>query len=136
MKILKRFIILILLVLGAGTAIILYLNHRGHDIESIRELPGAIKDIPNKIDLTIGCSDVENALIAATVGVTVKNNSSRIHKNVYVRVTGFDKNGKKTKSKEVGFVRTFGSYDQFTKVITLPARTRTCKCVITKSSPS
>ncbi len=95
----------------------------------------SIINTPETIDLTVNCSEVNNLLITSQVTVEVLNNSSRTHNNVTVRITGYDKNGDITKEKETTFDRTLAPNGSLSKPITLPAKTKSCKCALVSSSP-
>lgn len=95
----------------------------------------SILNLPETIDLTVTCSEVNDLILTTEVNVTVKNNSSRFHHDVTVRVTGFDVNGNITKEKTSTFKRVLGPNSSFSKPITLPPRTKSCKCVIESSNP-
>jgi hypothetical protein len=95
----------------------------------------SIINTPETIDLTVNCSEVNNLLITSQVTVEVLNNSSRTHNDVTIRITGYDENGNITKEKEKTFDRTLAPNGSLSKPITLPAKTKSCKCALVSSSP-
>lgn len=95
----------------------------------------SILNLPKTIDLSVNCSEVHDLVVAAEVDVSVTNSSSRTHTDVTVNVTGYDKNGNITKVKTAIFDRTLGPNSSFSKPVTLPAKTKSCKCVIERSNP-
>ena len=90
---------------------------------------------PETIDLSVDCSQLDDLLITKTVNVVVSNSSSRSHGDVSVRITAFDENGTQIKEKYTTFQRTLGPNDNFSKPVTLPARTQTCNCEVVSSNP-
>jgi len=125
----KRFFIFILLVALVGAGIVIYMMRQGHDFESIL-------NTPDKYDLRIECSDVENLLLTTTVNATVRNTSDRKHEDITIRITGYDSDGIITKQKETTFLRVLGPQEDMMKPITLPAKTVSCDCIIISSNPN
>ncbi|MFH2141279.1 MAG: DUF4339 domain-containing protein [Bacteroidota bacterium] len=117
-------IILIISVVLGGAYI--YLINNGHNVESIL-------NIPKKIDLKVICSNLENLIVSSSVDVTVSNSSGHDHRNVTIRVTAYDKKGNIVKQKETVFTRTLQSYGSLTKIVTLPAKAKTCDCIVLSS---
>lgn len=124
----KKFFLFILILALVGGGFYIYLTQNGHTMESIL-------NTPDKIDLSVNCSDVESLILATTVEVTVSNSSSRTHKNVTVHVTAYDNKGNIIKQKDNTFTRTFGPNASLSKTITLPAKTVECDCVVLDSDP-
>lgn len=123
----KILIVLLVVALIAALAYII-MQKNGVKLDSII-------NSPETIDLTVNCSDVNNLLITSEVTVEVLNNSTRTHNNVTVRITGYDANGNITKEKETTFYRTLEPYGSLKKPITMPAKTKTCNCVLVSSDP-
>jgi len=94
----------------------------------------SILNSPTTIDLSVNCSQIENLLVTSTTKVTVNNISSRTHENVSVLVTGYDSEGNITKQKKATFERVLYSNSSLAKTVTLPAKTKTCDCVIESSN--
>jgi hypothetical protein len=90
---------------------------------------------PETIDLSVDCSQIDDLLITKTVNVLVNNSSSRTHSDISVRITAFDQNGNQVKEKYTTFQRKLGPNDNFSKAVTLPARTQTCNCEVVSSNP-
>jgi hypothetical protein len=90
---------------------------------------------PRTIDLSVDCSQLDDLLVTKTVNVVVSNSSSRSHSDVSVRISAFDVNGTQIKEKYTTFQRTLGSNENFSKPVTLPARTQTCNCEVVSSNP-
>jgi len=111
----KRIIIFIRVFALIVSGIIIYMMKKGHDLDSILNMP-------NKIDLRINCSEVENLLLASTVTVYVNNTSNRVHEDVVVRITGYDDEGIITKQKEITLIRTLQPKGEINRPITLPAK--------------
>jgi len=93
----KRIIIFLLILSLIAAGIIIYMMKKGHDLDSIL-------NTPDKIDLRINCSEIENLLLASTVTVNVNNTSNRTHENIVVRITGYDDEGIITKQKEITLI--------------------------------
>lgn len=124
----KRLLIVLLTLALIGSGIYIYLIQNGHNLDSIL-------NTPDKINLRVECSEVENLLLTSTVNIRVKNLSSRTHENVVIRITAYDKNGDIVKQKETTFLRTLEANESMTKPVTLPAKTSTCDCVVLDSDP-
>jgi hypothetical protein len=125
---LKRGLI-ILLVLGLVAALVyIYLLKNGFTDKAIR-------NSPDTYDLSVDCSQVDNALLKSVVNVTVGNSSERIHHDITVHITAFDANGDELMSKNTVFDRTLGPHEQFSKPIFVPVKTVRCNCVVEDSNP-
>lgn len=124
----KKLIIFILALALIGAGVVIYMMRQGHDFESIL-------NTPDKIDLRVECSEVENLLLTSTVNINVTNLSSRTHEDITVRITGYDKDGMITKQKEATFLRNLGPNDNMIKPVTLPLKTVTCDCIVVSSQP-
>ena len=92
-------------------------------------------NIPQTIDLTVSCSEIGNFLVASETSVTVRNNSSRVHKNVTVRLTAYDKKGNIIKEKTTTFERVLEANSSLSKPVGLPAKAKRCDCIIESSNP-
>jgi uncharacterized protein YcfL len=123
----KTLITLLVIVLISAIAYII-MQKNGIKIDSII-------NTPETIDLTVRCSAVNNLLITSEVTVEVLNNSSRTHNNVTVRITGYDEYGTIIRNKETTFDRTLAPNGSLTKLITMPAKTKTCNCELVSSNP-
>jgi hypothetical protein len=84
-------------------------------------------------ELYAECPKIENLLLTSVTGLRVTNNGGKIHKDVKVRITAYDKNGDIVKQKSVEFFRNLHPYKSFSKVITLPTKTKKCDCVVLDS---
>lgn len=124
----KKLIFIITFLALVGCVVYIVLQKNGFNDNSIMNLP-------QTIDLSVNCSEFHNLVVASEVDISVTNRSSRTHTDVTVRVTGYDKNGNITKAKTTTFNRTLGPKSSLSKPITLPARTKSCKCVIERSNP-
>jgi len=124
----KKALIIILIIACLAGAVYIYLINTGHTNESIL-------NTPNKIALNVKCGEVENMLVTSIVKLTVNNNSSREHKNVTIRVVAYDKKRNTIKEQETVFLRTLTSHGNLTKTVTLPAKTKSCDCVVLNSTP-
>ena len=123
MKRLRSFIIVITL-LGGG--VYFYLQENGLSIESISNTPSSIL-------LSASCGNIENLLLKSTVSLTVSNNSNRDFNNVQVGITAYDNKGNVIKQKTTRFLRTLLSSSSMSKPIVIPARSKSCDCVIINS---
>ena len=95
----------------------------------------ALMNIPQTIDLTVSCSEIGNFLVASETSVTVRNNSSRVHKNVTVRLTAYDKKGNIIKEKTTTFEMVLEANSSLSKPVGLPAKAKRCDCIIESSNP-
>ena len=120
----KTFFRLLLIVLVLG-GIALYVVSR-HNNTSF---------LPQTIDLTVDCQNLDNILVTSTVNVAVKNLSSRSHHDISVKIVAFDGAGKVLKEKYTTFSRTLAPNSIFDKPVTLPAETKRCDCTIVSSHP-
>jgi hypothetical protein len=97
--------------------------------------PSDVINTPKTIDLSVDCSDLTNLLVTSTVNVTVSNNSSRTHNNVTIHLIGYDSDGNIIKEKTTTFARTLEPNGSLTKPMTLPAKARSCDCIVKNSEP-
>lgn len=121
MKALIRLILIVIILGGILLFVVSKLNHTSLT--------------PQTIDLTVDCSEVDNALVTSAVNVVVKNLSSRSHKDVSVKIIAFDEAGTVLKEKFTTFSRTLAPNSSFDKPVTLPAATKRCDCQIVSSHP-
>ena len=121
MKSLVRIVLLVILVGGVALFIISRQNNTSL--------------LPETIDLTVDCSNLDNILVTSTVNVAVQNLSSRSHKDISVKIVAFDEAGKVLKEKYTTFSRTLDPKSIFDKPVTLPAETKRCDCKIVSSHP-
>ena len=91
--------------------------------------------LPETIDLTVDCSNLDNILVTSTVNVAVQNLSSRSHRDISVKIVAFDESGKVLKEKYTTFSRKLDPKSIFDKPVTLPAETKRCDCKIVSSHP-
>ena len=124
----KRILFIIILLGLIGCVGYIFLQKNGFNENSILSLP-------ETVDLSVSCSEVHDLIVTAEVDVSVTNNSSRTHNDVTIRVTGYDINGNITKEKSSTFDRMLSPNCSLSKPISLPARTKSCKCVIESSNP-
>lgn len=118
-----RALIYLVLALGVVGTVVFLLNKKGHDYKSITNLPETVA-------LSIDCSQIEPGLLNKMVGVEITNRSNTTKSNVFVRVTAYDKNGKKIKEKEKLVWREVPANSSIVKPMTMPLRTVDCECVI------
>jgi len=119
----KKVIIFIMAVCLIGGGLFIYFKDNGHTAETILN---SAQNLQVKVD----CSSIKNHKLASSVNVTVDNNSDKPRTNVSVRVTAYDKNGDIVKQKVTTFLREIGAKESITKTVTLPAKARTCDCVL------
>jgi hypothetical protein len=120
-------IIVIIGLLGYG-GYVGYLMLNGHSFES------AVN--PSKTyDLKVSCSGFSSDIITSSVLVNISNSSNRIHNDIVVRVSAYDKKGNVIKVKEVELYRTLEAHDSKSKLVMLPAKARDCKCELVSSNP-
>ncbi len=124
----KKIIIFVLLLTIICGGVYIYLNENGHTYNSI-------VNTRNTYDLDVTCNNLTNILVSSTVDVNVQNNSQRTHKNILVKITAYDKNGNIIKEKETQFLRDLNGFSSFSKIITLPSRTKSCNCILLNSTP-
>lgn len=121
MKVLFRLLVFILVVGGIALFVVSKYNNT------------SLK--PETIDLTVDCSDLDNILVTKAVNVTVKNLSSRSHKDVSVKIVAFDAAGKVIQEKFTTFSRTLPAHSIYDKPVTLSTATKRCNCTIVDSHP-
>lgn len=126
MKKLFKFIFVIAII-GAG--IYIYMIQNGHNLESML-------NTPKKIELRADCSEIENMLVTSSTNLTITNLFERTHNNVIVKVTAYDKYSDIIKQKNITFERTLEPNGSLTKSILLPAKTKSCDCIILDSNPN
>ena len=91
--------------------------------------------LPETIDLTVDCSNLDNILVTSTVNVAVQNLSNRSHKDISVKIVAYDDAGKILKEKYTTFSRKLDPKSIFDKPVTLPAETKRCDCKVVSSHP-
>jgi len=123
----KKVIIVILILFCVAGGVYIYLINTGHTNESLL-------NTPNKIALSVKCGSVENALVTSTVNVRVSNSSNRVHKGVTIRIVAYDKKRNVVREKETVFLRPLPKHGSLSKIVTLPAKTKTCDCVVLRST--
>jgi len=124
----KRTLIVILLIALVGCIGYIVLQKNGYNDRSIQNLP-------ETIGLQVNCSEPQDIVVSKQINVSITNSSSREHRDVTVRITGYDAEGNLTKEKTSKFERALGPGSSISKPITLPYKTYTCKCVIESSNP-
>ena len=122
----KNLIIGLLAVALIGTGIYIYMTKNGHSTESIM-------NTAKTINLEVDCATIESKLLTAGVTVAVMNNSENTYKDVEVRITAYDEAGDIVKQKNTKFLRDLEAKGEFSKVVTVPAKTERCDCVILNS---
>ncbi|MDO9399676.1 MAG: hypothetical protein Q7T79_03275 [bacterium] len=105
------------------------MTQNGHSLESIL-------NTPKKIELRADCSEIENMLVTSTTNLIVTNLFERTHNNVIVSVTAYNKNSDIIKQKNITFERTLEPNGSLTKQVLLPAKTKSCDCIILDSNPN
>lgn len=125
----KKIILIFLFLFLLGIIGYLIMLNKGFD-------PSDVMNTPKTIDLSVDCSDLTNLLLTSTVNVTVSNNSSRTHNNVTIHLIGYDSNGNIIKEKTTTFARTLKPNGSLTKPMTLPAKTKSCDCIVKNSEPN
>lgn len=126
MKKLLKFILVIIL-LFAGFYI--YMSQKGHTLQSIL-------NTPKKIELKAECSNFENLIITSSVNLTVTNLFTRTHNSVTVQVIAYDKNNGIVKQKNVVFENTLNPKSSLSKIVLLPAKAKSCECIVVDSNPN
>ncbi|GAB3015414.1 hypothetical protein [Spirosoma pulveris] len=121
MKALVRLLLFVLIVGGIGLFVLSKYNHT------------TLK--PQTIDLTVDCSDLDNILVTKAVNVTVRNLSSRSHRDVHVKIVAYDAAGKLVQEKFTTFSRTLPAHSLYDKPVTLSTATKRCDCTIVDSHP-
>lgn len=96
---------------------------------------GSIMNLPKTIQLDVRCNRIEDLLVTTMVSVDVFNHSDRRHSGITIRLTGFDGAGNQIIEKVVSLLEPLDAQTSRVKPVTLPARTRSCKCEILNSSP-
>jgi hypothetical protein len=124
----KKILITLLTIAAIGLVAFFVLESKGYKGSSIL-------NTPETIDLSVSCSQPTNLLVTSEVTVSVQNNSSRTHNNVTVRVTAIDSDGNVIKEKTTTFDRTLEPNGSFSKLITVPAKAKSCNCVLESSDP-
>jgi hypothetical protein len=122
----KNLIIGLLAIALVGSGIYIYMTKNGHTTESIM-------NTAKTINLEVDCTSIESKLLTAGVTVAVMNNSDDAYKNVEVRITAYDEAGDIVKQKNTTFLRDLEANGEFSKVVTVPAKTKSCDCVILNS---
>jgi hypothetical protein len=90
---------------------------------------------PKTYGLSVQCGGVTNLVVMSEVTLLVQNRSQSTHDGVTVRVTGFDKDGREVVSKLVTYALPIEPGGDLPKMVSLPAKVRTCDCEVVDSSP-
>ncbi len=117
---------IIIFVIIAIAIFALYLSKKGYDVNSVVNLP-------KTADVSVECSRVHDLLFTSTVDIVIKNNSTRVHNNVMIKIIGFDNNGNEVKEKTTTFERTLEPNSSLSKPVTMPAKVKRCDCLVLNS---
>jgi hypothetical protein len=123
LKRILRFSIILFVILGI---LYFFLIQNGFNLNSILNKT-------KTYELTAECPKVEDLLLTSVTPLRVSNNGNKIHKDVKVRITAYDKNGDIVRQKNVKFFRDLYPYKSFSKVVTLPTNAKKCDCVVLDS---
>ncbi len=125
---LARTLVIGLILLAIPTIGYVILRSSGHSMEAMLHLA-------NTIDLQVECSEVANLLIMSEVTAIVSNRSDRVHDNVTLKITGFDKFGSQIIEKIVNYDVAIGAQSALPKLVSLPAKVKSCRCEVINSNP-